>query len=221
MSRVAVSRNVLRWAVDRSGLPPSTLRRKFPKIQDWESGESRPTLNQLESLAKATLTPLGFFFLPSPPEERLPIPHFRTLDGGTPSRPSPDLLFTVQTMQRRQAWMREFLIDQGQDRLPFVGSSRLNDSPHSVADLIRHTLGFDMGWAAEHPTWTDALRALRDAMEAVGILVVFNGITGNNTHRKLDPKEFRGFVLVDDFAPLVFVNGADSKAAQMFTLAGC
>lgn len=219
MSRVTVRREVLRWAVDRSGLPASALRRKFPKIQEWESGESQPTLHQLESLAKATLTPLGFFFLPTPPEERLPIPHFRTLDGGTPSRPSPDLLFTVQTMQRRQAWMREFLIDQGQDRLPFVGSSRLNESPHIVADRIRRALGFETGWAAEHSTWTDALRALRDAMEAVGILVVSNGITGNNTHRKLDPKEFRGFVLVDDLAPLVFVNGADGKAAQMFTLA--
>lgn len=219
MSRVAVSRDVLRWAVDRSGLPASALRRKFPKIQEWESGASQPTLHQLESLAKATLTPLGFFFLPVPPEERLPIPHFRTLDGGMPSRPSPELLHTVQMMQQRQAWMREFLIEQGQDRLPFVGSSRLNESPYVVADRIRRTLGFETGWAAEHSTWTEALRALRDAMEAIGILVVVNGIAGNNTHRKLDPKEFRGFVLVDEYAPLVFVNGADAKAAQMFTLA--
>ncbi len=219
MSRVEVSRDVLRWAVDRSGLPASALRRKFPKIQEWESGESQPTLHQLESLAKATLTPLGYFFLPAPPEERLPIPHFRTLDGGAPSRPSPELLHTVQSMQRRQAWMREFLIEQGQDRLPFVGSARRNESPHAIANRIRQALGFAEGWAAQHSTWTDALQALRDAMEAIGILVVVNGITGNNTHRKLDPREFRGFVLVDDFAPLVFVNGADGKAAQMFTLA--
>jgi Zn-dependent peptidase ImmA (M78 family) len=219
MSRVAVNHDVLRWAVSRSGRTFATLQRKFPKIREWEEGESQPTLRQLESLAKATLTPLGFFFLPVPPEERLPVPYFRTLGDQLVSRSTPDLLDTMQMMQRRQAWMREYLIEQGQDRLPFVGSARSHEVAHAVADRIRHTLRFDEGWAAREPTWTEALRVLRDAMETAGILIIVNGIVGNNTHRRLDPNEFRGFVLVDDYAPLVFVNGADGKAAQMFTLA--
>jgi len=219
MGRVYVNTNVLTWAVRRSGMELDDLKHRFPRIQQWASGETKPTLRQLELLAKATFTPLGYLFLADPPEERLPIPHFRTLHDTTASEPSPELLETIYTMQRRQSWMREFLTDQGQNKLPFVGSARTEQRPRHIVEHILRTLSLDDGWAAAEHTWTDALRTMREAMEDAGILVAVNGVVGNNTHRKLDPTEFRGFVLVDEFAPLVFVNGADGKAAQMFTLA--
>ena len=219
MSRVAITESVLYWAVSRSGRGFDSLEKKFPRIQEWASGASQPTLRQLESLAKATYTPLGYLLLKEPPADRLPISHFRTRGDESPSRPSPDLIESVHTMQLRQAWMREFLVEQGQEELDFVGSVSSGFGPVEFADEMRSTVGLNAEWAAKYSTWTDALAALRRALEDKGVLVVFNGVVGNNTRRKLDPGEFRGFVLVDNYAPLVFVNNADAKSAQMFTLA--
>ncbi|MBN1322414.1 MAG: ImmA/IrrE family metallo-endopeptidase [Methanotrichaceae archaeon] len=218
MTRISISGPVICWALERSARRAS-IERRFPKLPEWQSGKSQPTLRQLEAFAKATSTPLGYLFLPEPPEERLSFPHFRTLGNDRPSGPSPDLLETVQMMERRQVWMREHLIEDGHEPLGFVGSADPAVEPERLAVKMRQTLGLAEGWAAENRTWTDALLQLRDRMEGAGVLVVTNGVVGNNTHRRLDPAEFRGFVLVDDYAPLVFVNGRDGKAAQMFTLA--
>ncbi|HUV04765.1 MAG TPA: ImmA/IrrE family metallo-endopeptidase [Armatimonadota bacterium] len=182
------------------------------------SGSKAPTLRQLDKFAKAARTPFGYLFLPQPPREQLPIPHFRTLTD-EPVSPSADLLETVHIMQRRQNWMREHLIEQALEPLPFVRSAKVGEERKLIAREMRRTLGLEGGWAAKQPTWTGALRNLQNRIEDAGVIVVVNGVVGNNTHRKLDPTEFRGFVLVDEYTPLLFVNGADGKAAQMFTLA--
>lgn len=219
MSGVAVKRDVLSWSIKRSGLTLDKLEKKFPKIQKWLNGDSQPTLRQLESVAKATLTPFGFLFLDEPPEEKLPIPYYRTVESDSLNKPSAELYETIRVMQSRQAWMHEYLVNRGQEKIPFVGSVNLDETTITVAERIRQSLGLDRDWASKQRTWEDALKNLREKMETAGILIVVNGVVGNNTHRKLDPSEFRGFVLVDNYAPLVFVNGVDGKAAQMFTLA--
>lgn len=216
-ARVSVTEPVLRWALQRSESPVA-IERKFPSLSHWLEGETQPTLRQLEKFARATSTPLGSLLLPEPPEERLPIPLFRT-GRREALQPSADLLEVVQTMQQRQEWMREYLIDLGRDPLSYVGSARLTDGPEKMAREMTTALDLTVGWAAAKPTWTAVLRELQTRIEDAGISLVVNSIVGNNTHRKLDPSEFRGFVLVDDYAPLLFVNGADGKAAQMFTLA--
>ncbi len=219
MTTVAVNPELIRWAVDRSGLPVDELTEKFSELQQWQKGEKQPTLKQLEKFARRTFTPLGYLFLSSPPEEKLTIPDCRTV-GDTPlKRPSPNLLETLQTMHRRQEWMRDFLIEQGQEPLPFVASVKRPGAVAALSGRIRSTLNLSKTWARDHSTWTDALDALHESAEDAGILVVRNGVVGNNSYRKLDPQEFRGFVLCDSYAPLIFINGTDAKSAQMFTFA--
>ena len=221
MSRVAVKPELVQWARERAGLSEDALASRFPMLSAWERGEARPTMKQLEAFANATHVPIGYLFLPEPPEERLPIPDFRTAPAlrVLAGRPSPDLLETIYAMQQRQAWLQETLLDGEADPLEFVGSARLSDAPEAVGREMRRIIGFGDGWAREVQTWQEAVSRLRQAIEELGIMAVINGVVGNNTHRKLDVQEFRGFALCDTYAPLIFVNGADAKSAQMFTLA--
>jgi transcriptional regulator with XRE-family HTH domain len=201
--------------LERARLPAEALTKRFPKLSEWESGAAKPTLRQLEEFASATTTPLGYLFLPEPPEEALPIPDFRTVADRPIGRPSPNLLDTVFEMQVKPGCARR----REPVPAPLCALRRRMRRPRKMAIVMRRALGVSAGWADVHSTWSDALRGLRDRIEAVGIIVVVNGVVGNNNYRKLDPEEFRGFVLTDQYAPLIFVNGADGRAAQMFTLA--
>ena len=219
MMRVEIKPKLLRWAQERSGLDPAALAHRFPQLDTWERCESRPTLKQLESFAKATHTPVGYLFLQEPPVERIPIPDFRTVGNERVGRPSPDLLDAVYICQQRQEWYRDFARYEGEDPVPFVGAAHLNDDVEATAATIRRELGFDVEERRQMPTWTDALRRFIEQADRLGVLVMVSGVVGSNNRRKLDPHEFRGFALADRLAPLVFINGADTKAAQMFTLA--
>ena len=217
--RVDVKPELLRWARERAGIEPEALVRRFPKYREWEHGEKQPTFKQLEQLAKATHAPIGSFFLSEPLQEPVPIPDLRTVGNRFVGRPSVDLLDTVYLCQQRQEWYREFARMEGEDPLPFVGSATVAGEVEPTASKIRAGLGFDLDERRALRTWTEALRRFGEQADGLGVLVMVNGVVGNNTRRKLDPDEFRGFALADDLAPLVFINGADTKAAQMFTLA--
>jgi Zn-dependent peptidase ImmA (M78 family)/transcriptional regulator with XRE-family HTH domain len=219
MHRITVKPTLLRWARERAGLEMDDLAAKFPHLRDWETEATSPTLKQLESFAKATRVPIGFLFLPETPEMPLPLPDFRTLESRRPQGASPELMDTIHLMQRRQAWLREDRLEAEAEPLGFVGSAKLSDDPAAIGREMRRIVGLNDGWAQRVPTWTAAISELRNAIEELGAMAVINGVVGNNTRRTLDVNEFRGFALSDPYAPLIFVNGADAKSAQIFTLA--
>ena len=220
MIRVEVKPELLSWACERSGRTLEELARRFPHLGAWERAEVRPTLKQLEGFAKATYTPVGFFLLPEPPVEKVPIPDFRASTGLSPRRrPSADLLDTIYVCQQRQEWFRDFARAEGEDPLGFVGSATTSLGIEEAAASIRSALDFDLDERRRAPTWTDALRLFIERADTAGVLVMCSGVVLNNNRRHLDPEEFRGFAIVDDLAPVVFVNGADTKAGQMFTMA--
>lgn len=215
--RVPVRGALVTWAVQRSQIQPEELESRFPALSEWEQETKNPTLKQLERFAQTTHTPIGYLFLSEPPDEPLPVPDFRTIGDVQVGQASPDLLDTIYQCQVRQDWYRDYARLHREERVRFVGTRATESDAVDVAREMRELLAFDV--AQRGTNWGEALRRLVDHADGVGVLVMVNGIVGSNTHRKLDPREFRGFALVDELAPLVFVNGADTKAAQIFTLA--
>lgn len=219
MSRVMVKPEILRWARERANRSVDSLCRRFPRYDRWERGEAMPTLKQLEAFAKAIYVPVGYLFLPQPPSESIPIPDLRTVRNREIEHPSPNLLDTIYLCQQRQAWYRDYARSVGDKTRGFVGSLRRAAPIEQVAEQMRQTLDFDLDARRDCATWTEALRHFIEQADDLGILLMCSSVVGNNNQRKLDTDEFRGFALVDDYAPLIFINGADTKAGQMFTLA--
>jgi Zn-dependent peptidase ImmA (M78 family) len=217
--RVEVKPALLRWARERAGMQLDDLTRRFPQLLRWESGDVYPTRRQLERFAKATYATVDHLLLAKPPVERVSIPDVRAADNSRVGRPSPNLLDTLSLCQQRQAWYRDFALSQGDKPLAFVGPASLKSDIDATAAAMRSALRLDLDDRQKIATWDKMLRHLIDHADMLGILVMINGVVGNNSYRRLDPKEFRGFALADVRAPLVFINGADAKAAQMFTLA--
>lgn len=210
---------MLRWAADRAGLSLDDLRRRFAKYDEWLTGAGAPTLNQLQDFARATYTSFGYFFLREPPTLALPIPDFRTPDNRRPDDPSPNLLDTIALCQQRQEWYASYARSVGTEPLSFVGTLSVGADVSAAAEAIRRAIGLDLSVRRRLPTWEDALRQFIRLADDAGVLVMISGVVGGNNDRPLDLDEFRGFALSDRAAPLVFVNGRDTKSAQMFTLA--
>ncbi|MBY5163149.1 ImmA/IrrE family metallo-endopeptidase [Salsipaludibacter albus] len=212
--RVAVRPEMLHWAMTRSHRPATDFK-AYP-LEEWLEGKREPTLNQLEKFARTARTPIGLMLLDDPPGSDLPLTDYRTIRSASVTTTSAELEDAVHLVQRRQTWYRDYLIDQGQAPNDLVRSATTRDVPGEVADRLRDVL--DFGLARRRPgTWQETRNRLVTAAESAGVLVMIAGYVGS-THRGLDVDEFRGFCLVDDMAPALFVNGKDSKAAQMFTL---
>lgn len=208
---------VIDWAIRRCGLTPQDLKSISPKVQDWVNGTAEPTTKQLARLAERTHVLLPYFYEQEPPTLGLQIPDFRTLRPGSAASPSPELYDTINQMLTRQDWLSGYLEFSGAKSLHFIGKFSKQDDPKACASEVCRLLSLEEGWASSiRPD--EAVRSLRKAIEANGVYTCFGSYVGNSTARTYRVEEFRGFVLADQYAPIIFVNAKDSKSAQLFTL---
>ncbi|WP_315764109.1 MULTISPECIES: XRE family transcriptional regulator [unclassified Bradyrhizobium] len=222
MSKAFINGAVLRWARERADMPPEQLAKKIglkaDRVVQWEKGAEQPTFKQAARIASVTHVPFGYLFLPSPPADEPPLPDLRTVGSEAAHPFDHNTTDLIRDVLFKHAWFAEHLRQQGNEPLPYVGRFKITDDPLKVATDVRKVLGLADA-ANQSPNWESFVRLLIDKAEAVGIWVMRTGIVGSDTHRPLSVRQFRGFAISDRIAPVIFINGKDALAAQIFTFA--
>lgn len=209
-----VTPEVMKWARESAklDLPTAAQRigRSEEEIRDWETGEKRPSLAQARRASEVYRRSLAVFYLPEPPKEFDTLRDFRQLPQGKSREWSPELALLIRRIRCRQEWLREFLVEEGFDRLSFVGSASLSTESASLTGSIHNELGVAMKdqIACHEPRL--ALNLWAEHAEDAGINICQEG--------GVDSEEARGFVLADDYAPFIYINSNDSYGGRLFTL---
>lgn len=216
-TEININPTMLTWAIARAGYVVDDFLVKFPYVKKWVEQIKKPTVKQLEDFARRVHIPFGYLFLQEPPKEQIPFPFFRTGSNQT-NQVSINVYDTILILQRRQDWLTDYLLENEENPLPFVGKFNSDASFETIVADIRKTLNLIPDWANDFQTFEDTLNFITKKIEEVGVMINFNGVVENNTHRVIPVDECRGFVLVNEMVPFMFVNAADAKAAQLFTI---
>lgn len=219
MAEAFVNPQLMSWARQRAGFAVADIANKLKvptdKIEAWELGLQKPSFSAAQKFAAKTFIPFGFLFLDAPPEEHLPLPDLRTVGDHPIGGYSLDLRDTILIATERQDWYRDYCLSEDRDKVHWLGSCSIENFENALV-TTKTLLGKQL---SERPRQFDEyLRQLTQRIEDIGALVMRNSVVGNSTSRHLSADEFRGFAITDDYAPVIFINAADTPQAQLFTL---
>ncbi len=219
-----INPRTLRLARERAGLDVRGLAAKLSlanpedRVREWERGDSQPSFAQARRIAQVTHVPFASLFLAPEALGSTALPDLRTVGRLSPQF-SVDLVEVYRDALRKQSWVAETRQAQGDPEIEFVGQGRRpRTTPLAGAKALQALLGVTPEERKKCRDPDDYFRLLVRRAEERGVLVLRSATVGANTHRPLDVEEFRGFAIADTRAPLVFVNTADAKTAQVFTL---
>jgi len=211
--KAIITPNILRWARETSKMSirevALKIKVKEEKIELWENGNDYPTITQLNNLSKIFRRPIAIFYLPEPPADFQTLRDFRKSSNREDY--STALTFIIRDIQSKQSWLSDFLREEGEKPLEFIGKFNINSNIEKIAEDIKETLG--IGIIKKNQ---DVLKYWVEKIEEKRIFVSLS--SNIHSHLKIDINEVKGFAITDKFAPFIFVNSADGKNSQLFTL---
>lgn len=213
VNRISINTDTLSYYIEGSKVSLDLLQEKIPNLDKFLSGDKLPTYNQLEKIAGLINIPTGLLVLQRQINVNTQRLSFRTPDSARVDQMSAELRDTIIEMQEKQSFLQE----QIDDEISLSDDLLRQSKDHmTIADAIRGKLQIPVNHRAHSKD--NPVRYFRTKTSSAGVFIFFNGKIRDNTHRPLNPKEFRGFSLKSSKAPIIFINQKDSPNAQLFTL---
>jgi len=210
---IRIEPSILIWARESLGLSVSEVALKLDKdqetIQQWEHGNSFPTLAQLEKLAYSVYKrPLAVFFLPRPPKETTPKQDFRTLPENEIKNLSPDLRLIIRKAKHHQLVLKQINDNLNPITKPIFKVFNLEVANKKIiANDLREYLGITKNLQQNFKNPELAFTYYRNLIEKNGVFVF-----------QYPLKEVRGFSLMDREFPIIVINSGDAPNGKIFTL---
>lgn len=209
MARAPINGSTLRWAREAMFVERGELARAAGtsegRIAEFEAGDARPTLRQLENIAnKLDRTP-AFFFTDPPDESDVPeTADFRAGNG----EPIPPLL--AREMRRVEQHRDTVLELEGRPEKPALVGAINRRNLAARANEMRDLLGLTEDFAPPGGRDNRVLSFWRGLLERHGFLTF--------QATKVELAVFRGLSIHHDVLPIILLNGADSDNGKIFTL---
>jgi Zn-dependent peptidase ImmA (M78 family)/DNA-binding XRE family transcriptional regulator len=218
MSNRTIETNVeptlLVWARETIGMERSDVssKLKVPEriVENWESGNSKPTLTQAEKMARLYKRSLATLLLSEPPKEQSLPQDLRTISGKRKKEFSPQMRLVMRRARRLQSLATELAQNGGRDLSLKLPKATLYDEPELLAARLREQLGVRA--KTQTDLWKNERHALdgwKSSVEGLGILILQIGMPMD---------EARGFSLIGEGMPVIVLNARDSVRGQVFSL---
>lgn len=218
--RIKVNPKVLNHYIEKSEISIEIIRNRsnLKKIEQWLSGDVSPTFNQLNQLAKILRVPYTYLIIDEVIVDNLPLLDFRTLNSIDSEKTSRDLIDTIKQIEKRNEFIVDYRKDNGFEPYDYVGAFKVTSNINEVTTYIRKTLKIEKFWQLSLNRNSNSYNFFRDKLRDIGVQIFKSGYVNRNTKRTLEIDEFRAFVIVNKYAPTIFINSNDSTNGMLFSL---
>lgn len=205
---------MLRWAREQSRIELVDAARSAgqtpERLEEWESGERTPTLNQLRGLANTYKRSVGVFFLREIPQVPRRPRDYRRLELSAEGTLSPKAANGIRECEAKRDAALDIHLELETEPPLWTLELPARTQPERAAELITGALGITMQDRRRWSNVYDALNGWKSAVEALGALVF--QVSG------VPVEEMRGCSISLRPLPIIVLNSADSPLGRIFTL---